>query len=226
MIIGEMCLLIAATVILIGLAKGITARLYVNDHVAVFMIFVIVLLNVRGGIELGGNFRLFLGGALSVVLSVLFLAKRAETPFDAVYAMVAMLVNVGITLLYSLHFTDVVRLDMRLLAVLLSLLVGVWSAVAPKRTFASCLFTAVTGSFIGITLWQILFRKGGDIGGSYAFAVMWLGALIGVLVQYLFSFVLRMTRHPRANSLFEAGELKEKEAEENASLHDDKKDNA
>ena len=46
---GPMCPIYGtAALVMTGLAKGITARLRLNDFAASFLIFVIVLLNVRG----------------------------------------------------------------------------------------------------------------------------------------------------------------------------------
>ena len=56
MYLGEMALLVASALVMTGLAKGITARLKLNDFAATFLIFVIVLLNVRGEIKMTENY--------------------------------------------------------------------------------------------------------------------------------------------------------------------------
>ena len=208
MLIGEMCLLIASVLILIGLAKGITSRLYVNDYIAVFAIFVIVLLNVRGGIELTAGYRLFLGGALSVILAVYCMIKRAETAGDVIRALFSALVTAAVAFTYFLQFSAE-NAPIGYIVLLATLPIGLWSAISARRTFASCLFSALVGGFIGITLYQVLIRKGGDIGGDYAFAVMWLGTLLGLVVQYLLTYLLRVTKNSRASSYFEAGEMQD-----------------
>jgi len=208
MLIGEMCLLIASVLILIGSAKGITARLYVNDYIAVFSIFVIVLSNVRGGIAITENYRLFIGGVLSVLLAAYCLIKRSDTSGDILIALFSALVTAGIVFVYFLQFSAE-KTDIKLIILLSTLPVAVWSALSARRTFASCLFSALVGSFVGITLYQISILQRGDIGGGYSFAVMWVATLLGLVLQYLFTFLLRATKDPRANSYFEAGEMVE-----------------
>ena len=203
-----MCLLIASVFIMIGAAKGITSRLYVNDYVAVFFIFLIVLLNVRGGISLTADHRLFLGGAFSVLLSAYCLIKRSDTVGDALHGILSALVSAAMAFLYFWRFSEG-KTSPALLILLPAVPIAVWSAISAKRTFASCLFSAVVGSFIGITIYQLFLQKGGDIGGGYAFAVMWVGGLLGPVIQYLLTFLLRVTNNPVANSYFEAGEMQE-----------------
>jgi len=214
MYIGEMTLLVVAVLVMTGLARGITARLFMNDFAATFMIFLIVLLNVRGGITLTKSFTLSVGGALSVVVCTYAMIRRSEKGSDLLSAILAMAVDAGIVFIYSAHFLPMSAIDPRVLATLLSLIVGLWSAVAARRTFASCLFSSVTGSFLGATLYLLFLRKSGNIGGNYTFTVMWLGAIFGLLLQYLLSLVTRGTRSPRANTSFEAGEMAEEEDEE------------
>ncbi len=211
MLLGEMSLLVAAVLVMTGLVKKITARLYVNDFIATFFIFLIVLLNVRGGIELGGGFRLYLGGALSILISIYAFIRRTEKPSDALAGIFGCLSEAGITFLYTLVFSSAWAMDMRLLAFLLSVLSGVWCALVSKRTFASCLFSAVTGAFIGSTAYLIFVKKSGDIGGNYSFAVMWMSALIGLIVQHLLALTMRAVKSPRADTFFEAGEFVEKQ---------------
>jgi len=212
MLIGEMCLLIASVLILIGLAKGITARLYVNDYIAVVTIFIIVLLNVRGGISLSASYRLYLGGILSVLLALYCIIKRSETAGDVTRALFSAIVTAALAFMYFLQFSAEI-IAAKYIVLLASVPIGVWSAISAKRTFASCLFSALVGGFLGITLYQTLIEKSGDIGGGSAFAVMWLGTLLGLIVQYLLTFLLRVTKNPRANSYFEAGEMQEKSDE-------------
>ena len=209
MLIGEMCLLIAAVFVMIGLAKGITARLYVNDFVASFVLFLIVLLNIRGGISVGKGYTLSLGGILSVPIALYCLLKRAEKASDILTAALSALVTAGLAFLYFYHFREETSFGTPQIILFASLPIGVWCAVTARRTFASCLFSAVVGGFLGITLYQILVIRGGDIGGGYAFSVMWTGALVGLILQYLFTFLLRATGNPRASTYFEAGEMKE-----------------
>ena len=211
MYLGEMTLLIIAVLVMTGLARGITTRLGLNDIVTSVSIFLIVLLNVRGGISIGKDFSLSLGGVLSILLCTYTFIRRKEKASDLLAGFLSMLGCAGISFLYTFHFLSVVQLDPRLLAALLSLLVGLWSALAARRTFASCLFSSVAGSFFGITIYLIFFRKSGNIGGNYTFAVMWIGATVGLLLQYLFAMMMRVTKSPRANSYFEAGEMQEEE---------------
>ena len=82
-----MALLIAAAITMTGLAKGVTMRLKLNDFAASFLIFVIVLLNVRGGVRLNENYTLSIGGVLSVVITVYMLLKRSELARDVVLAL-------------------------------------------------------------------------------------------------------------------------------------------
>ena len=203
--------MIVAVLVMTGLAKGITSRLHFNDAVASVAIFLIVLLNVRGGIPLGKSFSLSLGGVLSVALCLYAFLRRSERPYDLFLGFLSMLGTAGITFLYTLHFLSAIKLDPRLLACLLSFLVGLWSAFAAKRTFASCLFSSVAGSFLGVTLYLVFIRKGGNIGGNYTFTVMWLGATIGLLLQYLFAVMMRVMKSPRSDSYFEAGEMQDEE---------------
>ena len=210
MLLGEMCLLVAAVLVMTGLAKKITARLYVNDFIATFFIFLIVLLNVRGGIKLGENFSLYLGGALSVLLSIYAFFRRTERTSDVLFGIFGCLSEAAIAFLYSYVFLKTQLADIRLVALLLSILSGVWCALVSKRTFASCLFSAVTGGFIGITSYQIFVQKSGEIGGNYGFAVMWMSALLGLLIQHLLALTMRAVNSPQADTFFEAGELKEK----------------
>lgn len=213
MYIGEMSLLITAVLVMTGLVKGITEKLHINDYIATFTIFLIVLLNVRGGIKLTRDFSLAIGGVLSLLVGFYVLIRRSEKASDILFALLSMAGAAGIAFVYTLHFSSTVRLDPRLLAVLLALLIGLWSAFAARRTFASCLFSATVGSFIGVTIWQIFFRKSGNIGGSYSFAVMWLGAIFGLGLQYLLTKMMRAIKSPRADVYFEAGELKEESDE-------------
>ena len=213
MYLGEMALLVVSVPILIGMVKGITARLRINDYIASVAIFLIVLLNVRGGIRIGERFSLSLGGLISLPLCTFIMIKRSEKASDVFYAMLSMLGVAGITFLYSLHFLEVTSLDPRLIAFLLSLVVGLWCAFSARRTFSSCLFSAVVGSFVGITPYLIFIRKNGNIGGSYTFAVMWMGALLGMIIQYLLTYMMRAIKSPRADSYFEAGEMKEETEE-------------
>ena len=207
MIVGEMCLLVASVFILIGVAKGITARLQVNDYLATFAIFLIVFLNVCGGIALTDRYKLFLGGVLSVLLATYCLVKRSETAGDLLLALLSSLVTATLAFLYSMHFSA--RTDIKHVLLLACVPIAVWSAISARRTFASCLFSSVVGSFIGMTFYLVFVQKGGDIGGGESFAVMWVGALFGLVIQYLFAFMLRVTKSPRANSYFEAGEMQE-----------------
>ena len=209
MLLGEMCLLVAAVLVMTGLAKKITARLYINDFIATFLIFTIVLLNVRGGIGIGENYSLYLGGALSVLLTVYAFARRTERPSEILAGLFGAASEAGIAFLYTFVFFSAWSMRPQILALLLSLLSGVWCALASKRTFASCLFSSVTGAFIGITLYQIFVKKSGAIGGEYAFAVMWMSAIFGLLVQHLLAMTMRETNSPRASTFFEAGEMEE-----------------
>ena len=212
MYLGELSLLVVAAIVMTGLAKGVTARLRLNDFAASFLIFVIVLLNVRGGVKLGA-FSLSFGGVLSVVASIYMLLRRSEEAKDVLFAVIAMLCNAGIVFAYSLHFLQSVPLDPKLLSAALSLLAGVWCAFSAKRTFAACLFAAVTGGFIGTTVYLIFFRMSGNIGGSYSFSTMWLTAVFGLTIQYLTTLMMRAVKSPRANAYFEAGELMEEKKE-------------
>ncbi len=211
MLIGEMCLLVAAVLVMTGLVKGITARLYVNDFFASFIIFVIVLLNVRGGIRLTGSFSLYLGGVLSVLVSLYAFIRRSEKASDYALGLIGAAFSAAIAFVYTMVFTAVKNLDMRLVALILSLLSGVFCALFSKRTFASCLFTSVTGNFLGITLYQIIIQKSGEIGGDYSFSVMWMSAIFALFLQYLLAYAMRAVNSPRANTFFEAGEMKEEE---------------
>ena len=214
MYLGELTLLIVAALVMTGLAKGVTARLKLNNYVASFLIFVIVLLNVRGGVKLNGNYTLSLGGVLSVVTSTYIVIKRSERGSDIFFAVISMLGNAALVFAYSLHFLSSTSLDPKLLSALLSLLAGLWCAFAAKRTFAACLFCAVTGGFVGVTLYLIFFRMSGNIGGSYCFSTMWLSAVFGLTIQYLVSVLMRTTKSTRANSYFEAAELMEEDEQE------------
>ena len=210
MYIGEMVLLVVSAILLVGLAKGITARLHLNDYAAVFLIFVIVLLNVRGGIQ-AGKFRLGLGGFLSVILSIILLIRRSEKASDVGFALLSMLGCAGIAFAYTMHFLGNVGLDPRLVAPLLSLLLALWCAFSARRTFASCLFSALTGGFLGIFCYLFFLEKRGNIGGDYCFCVMWLSAIFGLTIQYLLTVMMRAVKSPRANTYFEAGEMTEEE---------------
>ena len=214
MYLGEMALLLTATVVMTGLAKGITARLRLNDFTASFLIFTIVLLNLRGGVKLSGAYSLALGGVLSVLASIYIVIGRSERPADLLFAVISMIGNAGIVLVYSMHFLGSGILSSKALSALLSILTGLWCAFAARRTFASCLFAAVTGGFLGTTIYYIFLRKSGYIGGSYAFSTMWLSAIFGLTIQYLFSIMMRATHSPRADSYFEAGEMMEEEKKE------------
>ena len=216
MILGEMALLASSALILIGLARGITGRLGVNDFAASFLIFVIILLNVRGGVTLTQGFTLSLGGVLSVIVCLYMVIARSEKTSDFLFATLSMLGNAGIVFVYTLHFLRATSIDPMALSALLSVLAGLWCAFAARRTFASCLFAAVTGGFLGTTIYLIFFQKSGNIGGSYAFATMWLSAIFGLTIQYLLSIMMRATKSPRTDSYFEAGELMEKEDEDEA----------
>ena len=207
MYLGELTLLVTAALVMTGLAKGVTARLRINDFAASFLIFVIVLLNVRGGVKLNENYSLALGGVLSVIVSVYILIRRSEGPTDVALALVSMLGNAGIVFAYSLHFLEATNIDPKALSALLSLPAGLWCAFAARRTFAACLFAAVSGGFLGLTLYLIFFRMGGNIGGSYSFSVMWLTAVFGLTIQYLIALMMRATKSPKADVYFEAAEL-------------------
>ena len=207
MYLGEFTLLITAALVMTGLAKGITARLCINDFAASFLIFVIVLLNVRGGVKLNERYSLALGGVLSVLVSIYMLVRRSERPTDIVLAIVSMLGNAGIVFAYSLHFLETTNIDPKALSALLSLLAGLWCAFAARRTFAACLFAAVSGGFLGATLYLIFFRMSGNIGGSYSFSTMWLTAIFGLTIQYLITVMMRATKSSRADVYFEAAEL-------------------
>ena len=209
MLIGEMCLLIAAVFVMIGLARGITARLYVNDYVASFVIFLIVLLNIRGGIPVGKGYSLSLGGILSVPIVLYCLLKRAEKASDIFAAVLSALVTAGLAFLYFYHLREETAFGTGKIILFAALPIGVWCALTARRTFASCLFSAVVGGFLGITLYQTLILRSGNIGGGYAFSVMWTGALVGLILQYLFTFLLKATGNPRASTYFEAGEMQE-----------------
>ena len=209
MYLGEMALLVVSALVMTGLVKGVTSRLRLNDFAASFLIFVIVLLNVRGSVKLGRGFSLSLGGVLSVIASVYMIAKRSETAEDIVFALLSMLGNAGIVFAYSMHFLESTAIDPRALSALLSVLAGLWCAFAARRTFASCLFSAVTGGFIGTTIYLIFVRMRGNIGGYYAFSTMWLTAIFGLTIQYLTTVMMRAIKSPRAQSYFEAAELME-----------------
>lgn len=222
MLIGEMCLLIAAVFVMIGLARGITARLYVNDYVASFVIFLIVLLNIRGGIPVGKGYLLSLGGILSVPITLYCLLKRAEKASDVLIAALSALVTAGLAFLYFYHLREESPFGTPQIILFASLPIGVWCALSARRTFASCLFSAVVGGFLGITLYQTLVLRSGNIGGGYAFSVMWTGALVGLVLQYLFTFFLKATGNPRASTYFEAGEMREKSEEKEKKEEDSK----
>ena len=224
MLLGEMCLLVAAVLVMTGLAKKITARLYINDFIATFSIFLIVLLNVRGGIGLGRGYALYLGGALSVLLSFYAFIRRTEKPSDALFGIIGCLTEAGIAFLYTYVFSSV--WDAGILAFLLSILSGVWCALVSKRTFASCLFAANVGGFIGITLYLIFVKKGGEIGGTYTFAVMWMSAIFGLLIQHLLALTMRAVNSPRAQNFFEAGEMRENEEKSDENKEDQFKSSA
>ena len=211
MFLGEMALLAASALVLIGLTRGITQRLGVNDFAASFIIFVIVLLNVRGGVSLTQGFTLSLGGVLSVIISLYMAIARSEKTSDFIFATMSMIGNAGIVFAYTLHFFNEATIAPMALSALLSVLSGLWCAFAARRTFASCLYAAVTGGFLGTTVYLVFFQKSGNIGGSYAFSTMWLSAIFGLTIQYLLSIMMRATKNPRADSYFEAGELMEGE---------------
>ena len=214
MIMGEMTLLVVAVLVLSGASKGITARLRMNDYVTAFCIFVIVLLNVRGGVKLTSDYSLALGGVFSIVVAIYTLIRRSEKVSDVFFALLSAVGCAGIAFAYTLHFSSVFPLDKRLLATLLSLLLGLWCAFSARRTFSSCLFSALIGGFVGVTTYQIIFLKGGKIGGNYTFAVMWLSAIFGLLIQYLLTVLLRAVKSPRADSYFEAGALAEEDTDQ------------
>ena len=117
----------------------------------------------------------------------------------------------GIAFAYTMHFWGTVGLDPKILAPLLSLLLALWCAFSARRTFASCLFSSLTGGFLGITLYLVFLEKHGNIGGGYTFCVMWLSAIFGLTIQYLLTVMMRAVNSPRANSYFEAGEMTEEE---------------
>ena len=152
-----MALLIASALVMTGLARGVTSGLRLNDFVAAFLIFAIVLLNVRGGIKLTEDYSLGLGGVLSVLVSIYILIARKERASDILFALISMLGNAAIVFGYSLHFLSATSLDPRALSVLLSVLAGLWCAFAARRTFAACLFAAITGGFIGTSVYLIFF---------------------------------------------------------------------
>ena len=209
-----MALLMASVLVMTGLVKGITARLGFNDFSAAFVIFLMVLLNVRGGVKLTKSFTLSLGGILSVAASTFALFKRSESGKDILLALFSLTGTIALTFAYSLHFLESIPTDPHALAPLLAIPTGLWCALSGKRTFATCLFSAVTGGFIGVGLYQIFFRKSGNIGGSYAFTVMWFSAFFGLALQYLLTVMMRAVKSPRADSYFEAGEMKEEEEKE------------
>ena len=211
MYVGEMALLIASALVMTGLARGVTSGLRLNDFVTAFLIFVIVLLNVRGGIKLTEEYSLGLGGVLSVLVSIYILIARKERASDILFALISMLGNAAIVFVYSLHFLSATSLDPRALSVLLSVLAGLWCAFAARRTFAACLFAAITGGFIGTSVYLIFFQNSGYLGGSCSFSTMWLTAIFGLTIQYLLSWMMRAIKSPRADTFFEAGELMEKE---------------
>ena len=211
MLLGESALLVISVLVMLGTVKKITARLGMNDYVTAFFIFVIVLLNVRGGVKLTNDYSLSLGGVLSVVVACYVLVRRSERGSDLLFASLSAIGCAGIAFAYTLHFTTVLSLDPRILASLLALLIGLWCAFSARRTFAACLFSSIIGAFLGVTIHQIIFLKSGNIGGSYAFAVMWLGAIFGIVIQYLLTVMLRSIKSPRANSYFEAGEMSDEE---------------
>ena len=214
MYLGEMALLITSALVMTGLANGVTRRLHLNDFVASFLIFVIVILNVRGGVKVGGRYSLALGGLLSVLVSIYMMIARRERSGDIFFAVLSMLGNAGIVFLYTLHFFGASYLDPRALSALLSILAGLWCALAARRTFASCLFAAITGGFLGTTIHLIFFRNSGNIGGSYSFSTMWLTAIFGLTIQYLLSLLVRSVKIPRTDIYFEAGELMDENDEE------------
>ena len=214
MYLGEMALLITSALIMTGLASGVTRRLHLNDFVASFLIFVIVILNIRGGVRLGNHYSLALGGVLSVFVSIYMMIARRERTGDIILAVISMLGNAGIVFLYTLHFYGATYLDPRALSALLSVLAGLWCALAARRTFAACLFAAITGGFLGTMFYLVFFRNSGNIGGSYSFSTMWLTAIFGLTIQYLLSLLVRSAKNSRTDVYFEAGELMDEENEE------------
>ena len=213
MYLGEMALLTASVLVMTGLVKEITARLGFNDFTAAFMIFLIVWLNVRGSVRLTEAYSLSVGGVLSVLAVTFSLFRRSESGKDLLLSFFSLVGTVAITFVYSLEFLERTSLDPRTLATLLSIPTGLWCALSGKRTFATCLFSAVTGGFLGIMFYQLFFRKSGNIGGSYAFTVMWFSALFGLILQYLLTAMMRAVKSPRADSYFEAGEMRDEEEE-------------
>lgn len=207
MLLGEMLLLVVAVLVMIGAIKRITARLGLNDYVTTFLIFVIVLLNARGGIRLSDRYSLYLGGVLSVIVAIWILLIRSERFSDVILAFFSALGSAGIAFSYTMHFSAFTFIDPRLLAVLLSLLIGLWAACSARRTFSSCLFSATAGVFLGVTLYQTIVRMRGNIGGSYCFTLMWFGAIFGILIQYLLTYMMQAVKSPRGNIYFEASEM-------------------
>ena len=53
MYVGEISLLIVSVLVITGLANGILSKLRLNNYATTFLIFVIVLLNVRGNLPIG-----------------------------------------------------------------------------------------------------------------------------------------------------------------------------
>ena len=208
MYVGEISLLIVSVLVITGLANGILSKLRLNNYATTFLIFVIVLLNVRGNLPIG-TYSLSLGGVLSVVIAILLLLQKNERGSDILLAIVVMLVNAGITFAYTMHFSENVPIHKQLLAVLLSLLSGLWCAAAAKRSFPACFFAAITGGALGVSLYYFFFRKSGNIGGNYMFAVMWLSAIFGLTLAYLLGIMTRATKTIRADVYYEASELKE-----------------
>ena len=143
MILGEMTLLVVAVLVLSGASKGITARLRMNDYVTAFYIFVIVILNVRGGVKLTRDYSLALGSVFSLFVAIYTLIRRSEKASDVFFALLSAVGCAGIAFAYTLHFSSVFPLDKRLLATLLSLLLGLWCAFSARRTF----------SFLGVDRW-------------------------------------------------------------------------
>ena len=214
MILGETTLLIAVLLILSGAAKGITRRLRVNDYIASFFLLVILLLSIRGNIKLAKGFTLSLGSVLSLIVGSINLATNIKGGKALPKVVFSTLASSAIVFIYSLHFSENVTLDPRLLILLLSLLVGVWCALSSGSVLPCCLFSALWGSFVGSTLFLVFFLKSGNIGGNYTFSLMWIAAISGLIIRLLLDRLFAQTKSPRSYVYYEADGMEENQNKE------------
>ena len=209
MILAETTLIVAVLLVMSGAVRGITRKLGANDYTAAFLVLLILLLNLRGNIKASERFTLSLAAVFSLFVGLFTLATNAEKGKAIPKALFSTLGSSAIVFAYSLCFLGRVKLDPNLVALLLSLLLGLACALFAGRNYSICLFSALWGAFGGSTLHLIFFLKSGNIGGNYTFSVMWIGAISGLLLCHLFDRFFATTKSPRPYVYYEADRMKD-----------------